>query len=309
MPQFPDFYNPQRIGTLFYPGISAISHAAVAANLSPTSTDSPRLHLLLVDMQIDFCHKNGMLYVPGAEGDIRRTIEFIYRNAAQISQITCTLDSHKPFQIFHPPWWIDNDGNHPKPYTIISVDEVSSGKWRPLYSEEWSIHYVQELEETAKKQLVIWPFHVQISALGHSLDPELWSAVFWHSLARHSQPTMLQKGFIEETEHYSIVRPEIIPPGKTALATNEHILTALRDGDYLYIAGEAETHCVLETVEDIVEEFNDQPDIVRRIFVLEDCMSPVIHPYIDFHALALEQFKYYAKAGVNFVTSEDPIPF
>ena len=40
--------------------------------------------------------------MPGALGDIRRTIEFIYRNAERITHISCSLDSHLPRQIFTP---------------------------------------------------------------------------------------------------------------------------------------------------------------------------------------------------------------
>ena len=119
MASFPHFYDPQRIGTLFNPDMGRIAEEAAAAGLPPAAEDARNNHLLLIDMQVDFCHPGGSLYVPGALGDVQRVIEFIYRNAGHISQITCSLDSHLPSQIFSPNWWADADGNHPAPFTII----------------------------------------------------------------------------------------------------------------------------------------------------------------------------------------------
>ncbi|RQW07528.1 hypothetical protein EH222_07135, partial [candidate division KSB1 bacterium] len=78
---FPEFYDPERIGTLFYPDVAEIARHAEAAGLRPAHQDAPKILLLLVDMQIDFCHPQGTLFVPGAPQDVRRSIEFIYRNA------------------------------------------------------------------------------------------------------------------------------------------------------------------------------------------------------------------------------------
>jgi hypothetical protein len=138
------------------------------------------------------CHRiNLILFNPNFANvqDVRRLIEFIYTNAERISHITCSLDSHYPFQIFHPAWWVDADGKHPLPFTIISAEDVEDGTWRPLFKAELSAQYVKELGQEAKKQLTVWPYHVPIGGVGNALDPELWSAVFWHSIARRSQPT------------------------------------------------------------------------------------------------------------------------
>ncbi|MEI2689777.1 MAG: hypothetical protein V9H69_08695 [Anaerolineae bacterium] len=129
MQPLPSFYDPQRIGTLFLPDTARIAAEADAAGLSPASQDARRVHLLLIDMQVDFCHEAGSLCVPGALGDVQRVIEFIYRHAGQITQITCSLDSHLPSQIFSPNWWADAEGHHPAPFTIVSA---AGGGKRPL---------------------------------------------------------------------------------------------------------------------------------------------------------------------------------
>jgi nicotinamidase-related amidase len=309
MSNFPSFYDPQRIGTLFYPDMAVIATAAGQASLSSANMDKQQVHLVLIDMQVDFCHENGSLYVPGALGDIQRTIEFIYTHAERITNITCSLDSHLPHQIFHPGWWVDKQGHHPAPFTMITYADIQAGKWQPLVAPVQSTHYVRELEQQAKKTLTIWPYHVMIGSMGNALDPELFSAILWHSLARKTQPTWLTKGSIPLTEHYSIIQPEVPVPNHPMGGKNKPFLDTLADADIVVIAGEAESHCVLETVEDLVEDFGQKSNALQKIFFLRDCTSPVQHPDVDFHALALERFAEFEKQGVNFIDSNKPLPF
>ncbi len=309
MAAIPRFYDPSRIGTLFYPDLEKIAEEASHAGLKTIEHDVQNVQLLLIDMQVAFCHEGSTLHVPGAREDIRRVIEFIYRNAERISQITCSMDSHYPFQIFYRTWWADENGEHPAPYTIISAADVESGRWRPLLEAEWSREYVQRLERVSKKQLTIWPYHALMGGMGHSLDPELWSAVIWHSLARKSQPAWWRKGSVALTEHYSILRPEVHVPGHPQGGMNTDFVDALDEYDFIVIAGEAASHCVLESVSDLVEVFKHTPEKLDRIFVLRDCTSPVRHPTVDYAALVREQFEHYAKLGIRFIESTDPLPF
>jgi nicotinamidase-related amidase len=308
MTQLPSFFDPSRIGTLFYPDMATIAAEAASAGLEAAAQDRRKVHLVIIDMQVDFCHASGSLNVPGSLGDIRRLIEFIYRNAGQITNITCSLDSHLPHQIFHPAWWTDADGNHPPAFALITYDDIKNGKWRPLVAPVQSTNYVKALEANAKKQLTIWPFHVMIGGIGNALDPELWSAVIWHSLARKTQPTWLTKGSVPLTEHYSIIQPEVPVPSHPLGGKNKPFLDTLSDADLVLIAGEAESHCVLETVEDLVEDFGAIPDALSKVYFLRDCTSPVVHPDVDFHAIALDRFAEFQSQGVNFIDSTDDLP-
>lgn len=309
MNNFPDFYDPDRVGTLFYPDMAQIAEAARDANLPPASLNNKQVHLVIIDMQIDFCHEEGTLYVPGAVDDLQRLINFIFSHARYINKITCTLDSHLPFQIFHPSWWVDAEGNQPDPLTNITAADIQAGQWHPTVMREYSANYVRQLENQAKKQLTIWPYHVLIGSPGNMLDPMLWSTVMWHALARRTQPSWLPKGMIPQTEHYSAVKPEIPVKHHPQSGKNQVLLDSLAKADVVLVAGEAKSHCVLETLQDIVAEFRDEPGQLEKIYVLQDCMSSVHHPEIDFHALAEEQFKEWAGTGMNFIDSTNPAPF
>jgi nicotinamidase/pyrazinamidase len=304
----PANHNPKRIIEIFHPDLARISALAAEAGMPPAETDKVKIHLVIVDMQVDFCHENGTLFVPGAAGDVKRLIEFIYRNAQRITGITCSLDSHLPHQIFHPVWWADAEGKHPAPFTVITHGDIIAGKWRPLEEPEWSVQYPKRLQELAKKELTIWPYHVIIGSTGHTLEPELFSAVFWHSIARKSQPNWWVKGNIPKTEHYSIVQPEILVPEHPQGVKSQEFLNIFRTSDCTFIAGEAASHCMLETLKDIIEEFDSRPDILNRIFVLEDCTSPIRHPAVDYEAITRHRFAEFGRRGVHFVKSTDPFP-
>ena len=303
----PSFDDPARIGTLFHPDAAAIAAEARAAGLPPAELDRRRVLLLIVDMQVDFCHAGGALSVPGALGDLQRLIAFIHRNAAQITQVICSLDSHHAFQIFHPAWWVDANGAHPPPFTLVTPADVDAGRWRPLLQPEWSRGYVHRLERESKKRLTIWPYHVPIGGVGNALDPELWSAVFWHAIARRRSPQWLMKGEIPETEHYSIFRPEIEVDGHPQGRLNRELMATVEAGDLLVVAGEASSHCVLETLEDLVTAFGSRADRLARIRLLTDCTSPVPHPQIDFGAIAAERFRDLAAQGLQLARSTDPL--
>ncbi len=304
---FPDFYSPEQIGTLYVPRTAAALAAGQAARIRPASQDQHRVLLLLVDTQVDFIHLDGALPVPGAVEDTRRTIEWLYRHLDQVTAIAVSLDSHTPIQIFYPTWWINDQGEHPAPFTPISSEDVRRGLWKPLIEPAWSVEYVRKLEAQAKKVLMIWPYHTMIGTPGQAITPALYEAIAYHSGARRVQPTFLTKGSIPETEHYSILEPEVKVPGQPLGEINIPFLDMLKIYDLVYIAGQAKSHCVLETVASITRYFAREPGLIDRLRLLSDCTSSVVHPQIDFDAIANQTLAEYIQEGMKLVKSTDPI--
>lgn len=303
----PGYYMPEKVGELYTPNTAAAVAAGRAAGLPPASEDHQRVLLLLVDVQVDFVHPDGALSVPGAVDDTRRTIEWIYEHAGAITTIAASLDSHLPLQIFSPTWWADADGKHPDPYTAITAEEVEAGRWQPLYDVEWSREYVQRLQEQARKDLMIWPFHTLIGTPGHTLVPPLYEAIAYHAAARGAQPEFLEKGSIPQTEHYSIFEPEVKIDGHPMGGLNTAFLEMLATYDRVYFTGQAKSHCVLETANSLMHAFSGQPDVVDKMRFIEDTTSSVKHPVIDFEELANETLLGYAAQGLRFIKSTDPL--
>ncbi len=304
----PDFYHRDRVGQLYAPDMVAVINQGRAAGLPTAAADTERVLLVLVDAQVDFIHADGTLSVPGAIDDTRRTIDWLFHNIRRITTIAASLDSHLPIQIFFPTWWVDAEGRHPDPYTSINGDDVHSRRWRPLYDHDGSVEYVDLLAEQAKKELMIWPYHTLIGTTGHSLTPALYEAVAYHSAARRAQPVFLPKGSIPRTEHYSILQPEVKVTDDPQGGLNTAFLEQIASYDSVYIAGQAKSHCVLETVTSMMRYFAERPEVIGRLHLLTDCTSSVAHPVIDFDALANATLARYEAHGLKLVTSADPLP-
>lgn len=306
---FPSFYSPDRVGQLFVPDTPRAIAEGLSAGVSPASTDSQRVMLLLVDAQVDFIHEDGALSVPGAVADTQRTIEWLFRNLSDVTTIAASLDSHTPIQIFYPTWWTDENGKPPAPYTAITSDDIAQGRWKPAIDPEWSVDYVRKLEEEARKVLMIWPYHTMIGTPGQAITPALYEAIAYHSGARNAQPHFLSKGYIARTEHYSILEPEVKVPEahKQDGELNTNFLQMLASYDLIYVAGQAKSHCVLETVASIVRYFAAQPAVIAKLRWLSDCTSSVAHPEIDFDGLANATIAEFEKQGMRQVVSTDAI--
>lgn len=305
---FPSFYDPTRVGTLYEPDVAGAIRAGRAAGLTPAAEDDRRVVLILVDAQVDFIHPDGALSVPGAVDDTRRTIEWLLRNTAQITTIVASLDTHVPLQIFYPTWWVDVSGRHPAPFMPITAAEVDQGVWQPAVEPEWSRQYVHQLEEQAKKTLMIWPYHTMMGTPGHAITPALYEAIAYHSASRSTQPVFLAKGSIAKTEHYSILEPEVKVMGEPLGELNTPLIEMLAAYDLIYVAGQAKSHCVLETVTTLYHYFADHsPESISRWRFLADCTSSVAHPEIDFDALANKELEKFKDQGMLMVKSTDPI--
>jgi nicotinamidase-related amidase len=208
--------------------------------LGPAAEDSFRLCLLAVDVQNTFCIPDFELFVAGrsstgAVDDNRRLCEFVYRNLGTITQIFPSLDTHHAMQVFHAIWVVDEHCDHPAPYTLVSAEDVKAGRWRmnPAvakalgidvdYAERHLAHYTRQLAEGGKYNLTIWPYHAMLGSIGHALVLAVEEAVFFHSIARHSQPDFQVKGNNPLTEHYSMLGPEVTEgPDGDRLGGEEH---------------------------------------------------------------------------------------
>lgn len=238
-----------------------------------------KIHLLVIDPQVDFCDPTGSLYVPGAEKDMDRLATMVKRIGTKISQIHVTLDSHRVNDIAHPPFWKDSNGNHPNPFTLISVADVANGKWTTsvpgLYTQ--ALAYVKELEKGGKFPLVIWPIHCLIGSRGTQVLPVLFDAITeWEKQKANRYANYVTKGSNPLTEHYSVFAAEVVDPTDPSTQLNTDLIGLLADPDVtqILVAGEAKSHCVRNSLNDLIQNFPD-PKYAHKMVVLEDAMSSV----------------------------------
>jgi nicotinamidase-related amidase len=296
-------------------------------NLGRAADDSFRLCVLAVDIQNTFCIPEFELFVAGRSGtgavdDNRRLCEFLYRNLGEITQIFPSLDTHHAMQVFHAIWLVDERGDHPAPYTLVSAEDVATGRWRLNsavaealgididYAERHLAYYTRRLAEGGKYDLTVWPYHAMLGGIGHALVSAVEEAIFFHGLARYSSPDFQVKGDNPLTEHYSLLGPEVTegPDGDRLGGKNTELIEKLLTFDAVVVAGQAKSHCLAWTIDDLLDDEDVRERLAERTYLLEDCTSPVVVPgVVDYTDEADAAFERYAAAGMHVVRSTEPI--
>lgn len=335
----PDFYRPKNAADWAYrPDAQELARRAEAwrtdHRVKPSGADEFNLHLLLIDVQKDFCFPEGTLYVAGQSGsgaidDNRRMAEFIYRNAAVITDITTTLDTHFAYQIFFPSFWCDRDGGPLSAHRVITASEIAGGdvkphpavaRWLCNGNYSWLVkqvrHYCEELERAGKYQLYLWPPHCLLGSDGHALAGVIHEARLFHSFVRRNQSWVEVKGGNPLTENYSVLRPEVLTrhDGAPLGQRNTQFLATLMAADAVVIAGQAASHCVKSSIDDLLGEIAaTDANLARKIYIMTDCMSAVTVPdgrggfAADFTREAEDAQQRFADAGMHLVRSTDPV--
>lgn len=328
----PPHFAPDRVGEVWrVPYEERARDAARWAaqhEIQPAAEDRFRICVVAVDVQNTFCIPGHELYVGGRSGtgavdDNRRLCEFIYRNIGVITEICPTLDTHHAMQIFHAIYLVDEKGRHPAPFTLVSGADVRKGAWRfnPALShglrvdadhgQRQLMHYTETLKKTGKYDLTIWPYHAMLGGIGHALVSAVEEAIFFHGMARYSQPDFHVKGDNPFTEHYSVIGPEVLegPAGEPIAQKSDKFIKKLEQFDAVLIAGQAKSHCVAWTIDDLLQQvLAKDRRLAEKAYLLEDCTSPVVIPgVIDYSEQADAAFRRFADAGMHVVRSTDPI--
>jgi nicotinamidase-related amidase len=327
----PPHWDPDGVGEIRRLDYGSLFEAAgrwrAEHALAPAAQDRFRIALVAVDVQNTFCTPGFELYVAGRSGsgaldDSRRLCEFVYRNLGAITQVFPTLDTHQALQIFHRVLLEDANGDPPEPYTNVSAEDVESGRWRinagaaeglgldADYAEEHLRYYTRALEGGGKYSLTIWPFHAMRGGIGYALVPAIEEAFFFHTIARYAPAGFQPKGDNPLTEHYSMLGPEVEEDreGEPLGRRNQPLIEELLRFDAVVIAGQAKSHCVAWTIQDLLHDPTVQErGLEEKVYLLEDCTSPVVVPGADYTDDADAAFARFAEAGAHVVRSDAPL--
>lgn len=318
----PSFFEPAKAGSIFLDRASYVVDEAQRfrqkMKLCEPHQDSPRILALGIDTQIAFCNPDSSLFVPGSVEDTVRTAKWIYENVGKITKIMFSLDTHTLMQVFHPSSWVDRHGSHPQPFTVITSREVADGKWTPVMNKgkfpdlrAAMVEYCSKLEATGKYALTIWPYHALIGTVGHAVEPVLMEASLFHSAFRRINPKLIIKGLGQFTENFSVFSPEVTKIGNIEVGKfDTELMDEMRKYDKIYVFGQAKSHCVLSSLLDLAED----PQLVKKIYILDDAMScvppPPLNPLpesLDFPKVTAKAFEKLRGAGMHIVKTTDPV--
>jgi nicotinamidase-related amidase len=328
----PPHFDPEKVGRVwkvnYQERAENAQEWAEQLNVTPASQDRFKACLLLIDVQNTFCIPEFELFVGGRSGmaavdDNRRLCEFIYRNLGVVTQIYPTMDTHQAMQIFHSIFLVNEAGEHPPPFTLISTEDVDKGLWKlnpevaksldfdEAYGHKFLRHYTRKLKEGGKYDLTIWPYHAMLGSIGHALVSAVEEAVFFHGIARCCSPDFQVTGDNPFTENYSILTPEVLEDADGAKIAEKNIglIEKLLKYDAIVIAGQAKSHCVAWTIDDLLSEVeSSDKKLAEKVYLLEDCTSSVVIPGVmDYTDQADAAFKRYSEAGMHVVRSTDPL--
>ncbi|PMB11011.1 isochorismatase [Fischerella thermalis CCMEE 5273] len=331
----PPHFNPETVGAVWR--VPYQQRAAAAQTwtkqheIKPASEDKTRICLLLIDVQNTFCIPEFELFVGGKSGngavdDNVRLCEFIYRNLGIITKIIPTLDTHTAMQIFHPIFWMNAAGEHPIPAgTNITPADIEQRIWHVNpnvafslgfdyeFLEKYAYHYVKQLTQNGKYPLTVWPYHSMLGGIGHALVSAVEEAIFFHCIARNSQTQFEIKGNNPLTENYSVLSPEVLEDfdSRPIAQTNKKLIQQLLNFDAVIIAGQAKSHCVAWTIDDLLTEIRQvDMKLAKKVYLLEDCTSAVVVPgVVDYTEAADKAFERFADAGMKIVKSTQLISF
>lgn len=232
-------------------------------------------HLLIIDPQNDFCAPNGALYVQGAEKDMQRLADMIDKYRKHINGITVTFDVHKSFHIASPVFWIDAEtGTHPEVFTIIKRKDVTSGRYYasiPAY-QKLAEYYVWELENNGRYELCIWPPHCIVGSSGTNIYKPLYEAIERYSSEVYNSIEYIYKNNDSFTEQYSVLRADVSMGEKSNVYASSRIAHIVAENDVIFVAGEALSHCVANSMLDIAKYISKD---LKKFILLSDASSSV----------------------------------
>jgi len=261
-----------------------------------------KIYLVIVDPQNDFCDPKGALYIPNAEKDIQRLADMICKHKKDIHHIQVTMDSHYWVHIAHPVFWEGKDGKSPQPLTLIKSEDVIGDKplWRARHAayRERAKHYVKQLEANGRYTLCIWPPHCIFGTWGHNVHSDLNGALKEYQEVFGSVKFSF-KGSNLFTEHYSAVKADVVDPADPSTNIDLNLIDMLAQADEVLFAGEALSHCVANTMHDVLKHLGHEN--AEKFVILKDASSNIP----GFEAYGNTFLKEMDKLGLKTTTTED----
>lgn len=267
------------------------------------------IHLVVIDPQNDFCDiTEATLPVKEAKADMERLARFLKRVGGKLEDVHVTLDSHRLIDIAHPAWWMNQNGNQPNPFTIISAADIETGIWTPRNPgfRQRTLDYARALEAAADHyKICVWPVHCLIGTWGHNVYETLNEALQDWSDKEYAMVDYVTKGSNPWTEHYGALMAEVPDPNDPSTGLNTAFLQMLSEADIVAVAGEASSHCVLKTVQQIADNIGETH--IKKFHLLRDCMSPVgvVPGGPDFPKIADDFLRAMKNRGMTITTSVD----
>jgi nicotinamidase-related amidase len=259
--------------------------------------------LLIIDPQNDFCDVAGAaLPVAGASVDLQRLAGFI--SVTPLDGITVTLDSHPSVAVERTSFWRSADGLEVAPFTFITAQNVRDGVYLPKNQalSEPVVAMLALLATRGRAGLVVWPIHCVTGTWGHNIQADLMQQLNLWELQNQRAVRKVLKGEYFLTEHFGVFEADAPDANVPSTLFNCALANELISGTTtLFIAGQASSHCVAASFDQLVRHIKEHNMVMPRLVLLKDCMSPVA----GFESEGAEFFNRATAMGVEILTAQE----
>jgi nicotinamidase-related amidase len=245
---------------------------------------------------------------------MKRAAGLVDRIGKRVNSIYVTMDSHRVMDIGHPSMYMDKAGKAPAPLaTMISAEDFDAGIWTTRNPAHRSrvLKYLRALKAQGNYPAqMVWPEHCLIGTWGHNIQEDLLASLQHWERTEGATVDTITKGTNVWTEHYGALMAEVtdydIVGRDDGVLLNTDFLEMLQAVDMVGILGEASSHCVLATVQQVVD--NIGAEHLKKLHLITDCMSPVGDATAFggpcFPAIAAAFLTDMEKRGLNLTTSD-----
>ena len=240
----PEFYDPAQVAGVYLERAALVADAAAAYQqqhrIPPATHDTYKIAAFGIDCQVGFCTPGASLFVPGAVEDMQRTLVWLYRNLDRLTGLLFSSTHIGCCRSFIRRGGGIATASTPAPFTPITYEDVRNGTWTPVAHRQECLEYCQKLEVSGKYVLTIWPYHVLLGGMSHTLVPALMEATIFHSLVRQQQAHFEIRGCTlcrKTTLSYHLKCRNC--GGKTIGGFNAALFSMLLEYDRVYVFGQA----------------------------------------------------------------------
>ena len=151
----------------------------------------------------------------------------------------------------------------------------------------WTLNYLKQLVIRKRYLHCIWPEHCLIGTPGHNIVPDLREAILeWETLTQ-STFNPVTKGSNPCVEHFGAVMAEVPFDGDDTMGLkadpstqlNAEFIQNVMEADEIPLCGEAGSHCLANTANDIAAQFTDpgtgRNPFLEKVILLSNGTSPV----------------------------------
>ncbi|NEX61931.1 cysteine hydrolase family protein [Noviherbaspirillum galbum] len=235
--------------------------------------------LLIIDPQNDFCDVPGAaLPVAGADADMHRLADFMQDHGERLASITVTLDSHASVAVERTTFWKKKDGGEVAPFTEVTAAQVRAGEYMPRDAALAGdvLAMLDKLEAGGRYRLMVWPVHCVTGTWGHNIHDAVAARLASWKVERQRPAKKVLKGVYTLSEHYGVFEAEVPVDSEENTRFNHKLAHDLLAGtDLLLVAGEASSHCVAASVEQLLRFTPRFAGKLPAIALIRECMSPV----------------------------------